>query len=661
MTLNKKLIICFSALVIVIVAIIIPLVNLNAKLSDATKSVDLAARNRVLCERIHSAAMFSNASKNEVDAKKAREDMKNQINLLRQSLHVLAEGGNAPEFSTLKVILPADNEERYAITNLLNQLNDLEKNVYLPLINEPKTIAVKINKTAVISSTETKIISADSLIENPAFNEAFNTLIEHYEQRILVNMCVKLTDVFSAKYNLLYLKFNNYLYFCIFAILVCVVLISLIIARAIKRPLNSISEVAREMASGNVSKRINYQSGDEVGEIATHINNLSQTIQHTATFIAAIGNGDIDAEYNVEVNKAIDERNNLPLATLNMRDKLKQVAEEETKRNWVTSGLAKLSEINRTIDSADEKMYDTYLQFIIKYMRANQGGLFIINDDDAFNPLFQLVACVAYNRKKYLEKELPLTEGLIGQCYLENEIIYITDLPQTHLTITSGLGESMPRCLILLPLKTNDKTIGVIELASFEDMDEYKLEFLKKSCESIATLIVGLKTNIKTNKLLMQTQQQTEEMRAQEEEMRQNMEELMATQEELDRKQFEMDARIDAINRSIATIEFNMDGIILTANDKFIKIFNYTRADLQGKHQHIFLEPALRYTEAQEQFWNDLRNGASIENQFKYQDVEGKTVWLSGIYAPVFDRNNLVVKVILFARNITAQKLAESK
>lgn len=660
MTLNKKLIICFSALVLVIVAIIIPLVNLNVRLSDATKSVDLAARNRVLCERIHSAAMFSNASKNEVDAKKAREDMKNQINLLRQSLQVLAEGGNAPEFSTLKVILPADNEERYAITNLLNQLNDLEKNVYLPLINESKTIAVKINKTVAISPTETKIFSTDSLIENPAFNEAFNTLTQHYEQRILLNMCVKLADMFSAKYNLLNLKFNNYLYFSIFAILVCIILISLIIARAIKRPLNSISEVAREMASGNVSKRINYQSGDEVGEIATHINNLSQTIQHTATFIAAIGNGDINAEYNVEVNKAIDERNNLPLATLNMRDKLKQVAEEETKRNWVTSGLAKLSEINRTIDSADEKMYDTYLQFIIKYMRANQGGLFIINDDDAFNPQFQLVACVAYNRKKYLEKELPLTEGLIGQCYLENEIIYITDLPQTHLTITSGLGESMPRCLILLPLKTNDKTIGVIELASFEDMDEYKLEFLKKSCESIATLIVGLKTNIKTNKLLMQTQQQTEEMRAQEEEMRQNMEELMATQEELDRKQFEMDARIDAINRSIATIEFNMDGIILTANDKFIKIFNYTRPDLQGKHQHLFLEPALRYTEAQEKFWNDLRNGASIENQFKYQDAEGKTIWLSGIYAPVFDRNNVVVKVILFARNITAQKLAET-
>ncbi len=660
MTLNKKLIVSFIALLLIIIAIIIPLVSLNASLKSVTNSVDLAARNRMLSERINASAMFIKSSRNESDEKIAREDLRNQIDLLRSSLNVLANGGDAPQMSKLKVIEPADANERYMINGVSTSINEMERMIYLPLINEKKNISVKVNRTIGVAPNTT-IISVDTLIDNPTFNDAFASLIQSYSQRSLLNACIKVTELFSAKYERVSLQFNNYLYFSIFAILICVVLVSLVIVRAINKPLSTISEVAKEMANGNVSSRIDYKANDEMGAISKHINNLSQTIQSTASFISAIGNGDFNAEYNVEVNTNINEKNNLPLATLNMRDKLKNVAEEETKRNWVTTGLAKLSEINRTIDSADERMYDTYLQFIVKYMNANQGGLFIINDDDSFNPVFNLVACVAYDRKKYVEKEIALTEGLIGQCYLENDIIYITDLPQAHLTITSGLGESMPRCLILLPLKTNDKTIGVIELASFEMLDNFKLEFLKKSCESIATLIVGLKTNIKTNKLLVQTQQQTEEMRAQEEEMRQNMEELMATQEELDRKQFEMDSRIDAINRSIATIEFSTDGTILNANEKFLKIFKYTRVDVIGKHQTIFVHTEMRQSQEQIQFWNDLANGITFENQFKYIDAQGGLVWLSGIYTPVFDRTGAVVKIILFARNITAQKLEEEK
>lgn len=657
MTLNKKLLISFSTLVLIIIIIIIPLLKLNSDLTSVSRSLQLASRNNAIAERINASSMFIKSSRNQEDEKTAREELNHQFMLLKKSLLVLSEGGDAPEMNQLIVIKPAGEEQRYAIGNVQELLHQLDSTIYKPMITEPITISVKISRRfSLPGSTEIKTFSSDSLIENPTFKEAFSRLIQQYNQNILLNACTSVTDRFAARYNSLSASFNNYLYFSIFAILLCVTIVSFVIIRMVKRPLAAISDVAKEMAGGNVSRRISHQSNDEIGDIARHINHLSQTIQHTASFITAVGNGDFNATYQVEVNTAIDEKNNLPLATLNMRDKLRMVSEEETKRNWVTAGLARLSEINRSLDSTDEKMYDTYLQFIVKYMNANQGGLFIINDDNEMNPVFNLVACIAYGRKKYQEKELALTEGLIGQCYLENDIVYITDLPQTHLTITSGLGESMPRCLILLPLKTNDKTIGVIELASFEEMDQYKLEFLKKTCESIATLIVGLKSNIKTNRLLQQTQQQTEEMRAQEEEMRQNMEELTATQEELDRKRLEMDSRMDAINRSIATIEFSTDGTIMTANDKFLKLFKYSLPDLTGKHHSVFLEPAQRNTPEQLHFWESLKNGNNVENQFRYIDADASVIWLSGIYAPIFDRHNTVVKIIFFARDITAQK-----
>lgn len=657
MTLNKKLLISFSALVLIIIFIIIPLLKLNSDLRSISRSFQLAARNNTIAERINASSMFIKSSRNQEDEKTSREELNHQFMLLKKSLQVLSEGGNAPGMDQLVVIKPAGEEQQYAIGNAQELLHQLDSTIYKPMITEPMTISVKINRRFTLpGSMEIKTISSDSIIENPAFKDAFTRLIQHYNQDILLNACASVTNLFAARYNALSATFNNYLYFSIFAILLCVTVVSFAIIRIVKRPLATIGEVAREMAGGNVSRRISYQSDDEIGDIARHINHLSQTIQHTASFITAVGNGDFNAEYQVEINTAIDEKNNLPLATLNMRDKLRMVSEEETKRNWVTTGLARLSEINRTLDSTDEKMYDTYLQFIVKYMNANQGGLFIINDDDRMTPVFNLVACIAYGRKKYQEKEIALTEGLIGQCYLENDVIYITDLPQTHLTITSGLGESMPRCLILLPLKTNDKTIGVIELASFEEIDQYTLEFLKKTCESIATLIVGLKSNIKTNRLLQQTQQQTEEMRAQEEEMRQNMEELMATQEELERKRFEMDSRLDAINRSISTVEFSTDGVIITANEKFLKIVKYASHDLIGKHHSVFLSPEQKNTPDQSHFWELLKNGNTIEDQFRYIDSNAEIIWLSGIYTPVFDGNSKPVKIIFFARDITRQK-----
>lgn len=655
MTLNKKLIVYFSGLLLVILAIIIPLVNLNSELKTVTKSVDLAARNLMIAERINASAMFIKSSRNELDEKTAREDLKHQINLLRKSLLVLSDGGDAPEMPMQIEINPAESTERYVINTTLDLVTELDKQIYTPLLNEQKNVQLKVTRK-LSTGKDAQSFSVDTLIDNPTFNEAFLALIQNYNQRSLVNACIKLRDTFAAKYDRVSLEFNNYLYFTIIAILVCVVIVSLLILRAVNKPLSLISTVAQEMSNGNVSSRINYKANDEIGAIANHINNLSQTIQSTASFISAIGNGDFDARYDVEVNTTINEKNNLPLATLNMRDKLKQVAEEETKRNWVTSGLAKLGEINRAIDSADEKMYDTYLQFLVKYMNANQGGLFIINDDDAFNPKFNLVSCVAYERKKFIEKEIPLTEGLIGQCYLENDIIYITELPDTHLKITSGLGDSMPKCLILLPLKTNDKTIGVIELASFEVLDNFKLEFLKKACESIATLIVGLKANIKTNKLLLQTQQQTEEMRAQEEEMRQNMEELMATQEEMDRSRKEVETKeayLTALidNTSDSIMEMDLDYKVVVINQTLLKRYKGTRYEAI----QVGVNPLELFDEDLRKEWKDYYDRAFAGEQFKFviKSVVG-TEASNREYSvnPVRNKEGKIIGVSVFSRDV---------
>ena len=142
-----------------------------------------------------------------------------------------------------------------------------------------------------------------------------------------------------------------------------------------------------------------------------------------------------------------------------------------------------------------------------------------------------MIAAYAYDRKKYLKKTIMKGEGLIGRCVDEKETIYLSDVPKNYLSIKSGLGENDALYLLLLPLYLNENIYGVIELASFIDIEKYKIGFVETIGENIATTISKLKTNLQTSLLFEQTKQQAEELLAQEEETRQNMEELKEIQE----------------------------------------------------------------------------------------------------------------------------------
>ena len=171
----------------------------------------------------------------------------------------------------------------------------------------------------------------------------------------------------------------------------------------------------------------------------------------------------------------------------------------------------------------------------MNYVGANQGGLFIMEEGDD-EKILELKAMFAYSRQKFNEKRIELGVGLIGQVALEKKTRYMTEIPNSYLEITSGLGGSNAKNIIIIPLQIDEKIFGVIEIASFKEILEHQREFLEKAAGTIASSISGLQSAIKTQELLEKSQQQAEEMAAQEEEMRQNMEELQATQEESERK-----------------------------------------------------------------------------------------------------------------------------
>src|SRR5690606_36914717 len=194
-------------------------------------------------------------------------------------------------------------------------------------------------------------------------------------------------------------------------------------------------------------------------------------------------------------------------------------------------------------------------------------------------------------------------EGLAGQAWQEGDTIYLTDVPDNYIRITSGLGDSNPTCVLIVPLKVNDQIFGVVEVASFNEIRDYEVEFVQKIAESIASTISSVKINARTQRLLSESQEMTEQMRAQEEEMRQNMEELQATQEEMQRSQAETESTMLAINTSLAVADFETDGKISKINQNYLNMLGYAADEIVGEYHRVLMARDDRNSEEYKQFW----------------------------------------------------------
>lgn len=307
---------------------------------------------------------------------------------------------------------------------------------------------------------------------------------------------------------------------------------------------------------------IDKQTTDEMGQMIELVNQLTSGLRKTSEFADEIGKGKLDVEF-----KPLSEKDVLGNSLVNMRANLVQVQEDEKRRAWVTQGLAKFADILRTDTNNITKFYDNIIANLVRYMSANQGGLYVIAEDAAKNKYLELASCYAFQKKKFVTKKIEMGEGLVGQCLLEGDTVFMTEVPEDYIEITSGLGDAPPRCILIVPLKVNDVTYGVVELAAFTPFEKYQIEFVEKVGESIASTVSAVKVNAETKQLLEISQQQSEEMKAQEEEMRQNLEEMQATQEEMQRKEMQMKEMLEKAQQQEEEMRQNMEEMQATQEE----------------------------------------------------------------------------------------------
>ena len=120
-------------------------------------------------------------------------------------------------------------------------------------------------------------------------------------------------------------------------------------------------------------------------------------------------------------------------------------------------------------------------------------------------------------------------------------------------------------------------------------------------------------------------------------------------------KNAEFEAKLDAISKSQAVIEFEVDGTIITANENFLATTGYSLEEIQGKHHRMFCDPEYVASSEYKGFWERLGNGEFIADEFQRYGKDGSEVWISASYNPVFDAKGRTTKVVKFATDITDQ------
>lgn len=441
-------------------------------------------------------------------------------------------------------------------------------------------------------------------------------------------------------------------------------LVTFLLSKKIGGSLKTISLVLDKISKGELKTdtKLPVTSLKEIDEISASTNTVIEGLTRASEFAEQIGTGNLNASFNL-----LGESDKLGSALINMRDNLRKADEETEKRkladekvNWATLGLAKFGEILHTNNQSINDLSYDILHNLIKYIDVNQGAIYIL-DDTQDEPEYVMTAAIAYDRRKFMQKRFTIGQDLVGRCAYEQKTIYMTDIPENYITITSGMGSATATTLLLVPLVLNDSVFGIIELASFQQLEEHKINFVEKLAESIASTISTVKTNERTNNLLNQSKIQAEELASKEEEMRQNMEELQATQEEAARRENESNAVIKVINDKLIIVDYDMDGTITNINGTYANLLGVSAENVIGQKSDDGVDLSPEKRQEHIKMWNKLREGKTV-TETSHITLNDTDLWIKETYSPVFDQNeNRAYKVTKVGIDITEQINAQAK
>ncbi|MFC0558800.1 ATP-binding protein [Halalkalibacter alkalisediminis] len=480
MKLKTKLILGLGTIILIIILLSVTVYNTLDRQNESLREVVLDNYTRV---------MLSQELKNEMNIV-ARE--------VRELLLIDTESEQSKKVTTI-------NQSLHSITRMYNTLdevssNDREKNVRIVSIQDLHlAYSEMVQNVIMLATTESTELARNYLFEqNIRFEmlKEIDALVE-LEEQTLLSALVESDQAYERAMTILAIF--------IVASIGIVVFITYIIIKNISTGINHVRKIITSVPSHALDNlpRINNISTDEIGDISNAYNEMAAALE--------------------KVSK-----------------QEKQVAHTLKEENWIKSRYAEIAMKIQGIQELNE-FGETFMTNVAQFVRATHGVIYIKDESTKLKKLASYAG--TEERESEMVESIDLGKGLVGQCAADNRVMQIDPLPKGYITTKSGLGESTPTSLILLPIVFEGDVLGVVELAKFESFTESEISILRQVCQASGSSIKRILHHVRIEELLAESQTQAEELQTQAEELQQQQEELRLINEQLHEQYKQSDGR----------------------------------------------------------------------------------------------------------------------
>jgi signal transduction histidine kinase/CheY-like chemotaxis protein/HAMP domain-containing protein len=301
---------------------------------------------------------------------------------------------------------------------------------------------------------------------------------------------------------------------------------------------------------------------DNVNQLAANLTNQVRAIADVAT---AVTEGDLTRQVGVQASGEVavlkDKLNE-------MIRNLRETTRQNTEQDWLKTNLERFTRMLQ--GQRDLATVSNMILSELAPLVSAQHGVFytlasIENDDE---PVLRYEAGYGYRERKHLANQFRLGEGLVGQCAKEKERILLTDVPGDYVRINSGLGESPPLNIIVLPILFEGSVRAVVELASFSHFSPTHQAFLDQLTESIGLVLNTIEANTLTENLLKQSQSQAQELRSRQEELRSSNEDLGTQASRLAEQNIEVERKNQEVELAKHLVEEKAEQLAISSKYK---------------------------------------------------------------------------------------------
>lgn len=301
---------------------------------------------------------------------------------------------------------------------------------------------------------------------------------------------------------------------------------------------------------------------DNVNQLAA---NLTTQVRAISEVASAVTQGDLSRTINVEAKGEVEALKD----TINqMIANLRETTLRNEEQDWLKSNLAKFTQMLQGQKEL-RTVTNTILSELAEVVNAHHGLFYTLEEsEDARDPYLKLMASYAYNQNQKAPEIFNMGEGLIGQVALKKKRMLITNVPDSYLRISSGLGEEKALNIIILPVLFEGNLKAVIELASFGNFSQIHQDFLDNFTESIGIVLNTIESNSRTEELLVQSQSLAGELKTQQEALSKTNAELEEKAQLLANQKNEVELKNKEVEEARKALEEKADQLALTSKYK---------------------------------------------------------------------------------------------